>query len=632
MPSRLGELLGRYRLESELGSGGMAVVYLGTDTTLGRQVAVKVLHPHLSRKEESRRRFAREATAVARLHHPNILEVYDFSGPDAPEGYLVTEHIKGRTLRAWVQDGAFQPPELGALCAHELASALAHAHGAGVVHRDLKPDNVMVREDGVLKLMDFGIAKILDRDDKMTVTGALVGSPAHMAPEIIEGHEAGPASDIFSLGTMLYLLATGTLPFEAPNTTATLHRILECQYEDPRQVQPAVSDTLAGIITRCLQRDPAARYPDAGALRGALAEYLGALGLDRPSEELAAFFLDPAGYRVACRERLCSALATRAETALAGGEMARALSALNQLLGLEPAHARALSLLDSMNRARDRDRTLKRWARWGGALAGGVALAGAVGLWVTRPTPGNTVAASAQAAPSTAPTAPSTAQAAPATADVRVAPATARLEARMNALRLKTSPENRPDVGQVPVPGTGLRPAVVPAGGPPSSPVHFTVQVRPFGTVQLDRGPVSTEALARHELEALPGPHEVRVSCPDLCDEVVHKLEVGAVPGQVHLLGARARAAKLSFDFQPRDAQVTVLGERRSAAESLASPFVVSGAVGPRKLEHEVAWEISRPGYVTQQGVAVLRPGEPRVLSGNLVADGVTANGGGQSR
>ncbi|MBM4381612.1 MAG: serine/threonine protein kinase, partial [Deltaproteobacteria bacterium] len=374
MPSRLGEMLGRYRLESELGSGGMAVVYLGTDTTLGRQVAVKVLHPHLSRKEESRRRFAREATAVARLHHPNILEVYDFSGADAPEGYLVTEHIKGRTLRAWAQEGAFQPPELGALCAHELASALAHAHAAGVVHRDLKPDNVMVREDGVLKLMDFGIAKIVDRDDRMTVTGALVGSPAHMAPEIIEGTEAGPASDIFSLGTLLYLLATGSMPFDAPNTTATLHRILECQYEDPRQVQPAVSDALAALITRCLQRDPGARFPDAATLRNALAEYLSAIGLERPAEELAAFFREPASYRVACRERLTGALFLRAERALAAGQTAPALSALNQLLGLEPAHTGALQLLDSMNRARERQRTLRRWARLGGAAAAGAAL------------------------------------------------------------------------------------------------------------------------------------------------------------------------------------------------------------------------------------------------------------------
>ena len=122
------------------------------------------------------------------------------------------------------------------------------------------------------------------------------------------------------------------------------------------------------------------------------------------------------------------------------------------------------------------------------------------------------------------------------------------------------------------------------------------------------------------------------MSCPELCDEVVHKVEVGTAAGQTVLLGARARAARLSFDFQPRDAQVTVLGEHRSAAESLSSPFVVSGAVGPRKLEHEVAWEISRPGFVPQRGVTVLRPGEPRVLRGNLAPEQATAAGGGQSR
>ena len=531
MPSRLGEMLGRYRLESELGSGGMAVVYLGTDTTLGRQVAVKVLHPHLSRKEESRRRFAREATAVARLHHPNILEVYDFSGADAPEGYLVTEHIKGRTLRAWAHDGAFQPPELGALCAHELASALAHAHAAGVVHRDLKPDNVMVREDGVLKLMDFGIAKILDRDDKMTVTGALVGSPAHMAPEIIEGHESGPASDIFSLGTMLYLLATGALPFDAANTTATLHRILECQYEDPRQVQPAVSDELAAIITRCLQREPAARYPDAGALRVALANYLGALGLERPAEELAAFFRDPAAYRVSCRARLCAALSLRAERALGMGETTRALSALNQLLGLEPAHPGALQLLDSMNRARERERSLRKWARLGGAVAGGAALLGAVAFWIVRPgrttqepprpteAPASTAASSpaAAAAPQATtdagaargetvqavgavPPAGDTAGPAQATAP---APAVARPPGRGTPLDAPARARPPLPVPLPPAPQRSATPAVASNG---KAPVRFTVQVRPFGTVQLDGGPVSPDALARHDLEAMPAP------------------------------------------------------------------------------------------------------------------------------
>src|SRR5512146_2452211 len=295
--SLVGRQIGRYRILEQLGSGGMSVVYKGLDTALEREVAVKVLHPHLAGREESRRRLAREAKAVAKLRHPNIVEVFDFSTLEAAEAYIVTEYIRGPTLRAFCEAQRFHPPEIAAMVVHELAAALAHAHEAGVIHRDLKPENVMVRDDGVLKLMDFGIAKIIDRDEKMTMTGALVGSPAHMAPEIVEGEEAGPEADVFSLGTMLYLFATGRLPFSASNTTATLRKILEGAFDDPRQIVATVSDELAEIIATCLMRQPKDRYPNAGKLRDMLSEYLTGLGLTRVGEELQRFFQDPKAYR-----------------------------------------------------------------------------------------------------------------------------------------------------------------------------------------------------------------------------------------------------------------------------------------------------------------------------------------------
>src|SRR5574342_248012 len=163
----------------------MAAVYLGRDTALDREVAVKVLHPHLASRAESRARFSREARAVARLSHPNIVEIYDYSGDEARDSYLVTEFIHGRTLRAFAEEVGFGLPEVGVLLARALADALVHAHSAGVIHRDLKPENVLVLEDGgrrAVKLVDFGIARILATDEKMTMTGALVGSPNHMAP------------------------------------------------------------------------------------------------------------------------------------------------------------------------------------------------------------------------------------------------------------------------------------------------------------------------------------------------------------------------------------------------------------------------------------------------------------------
>src|SRR6185295_14240807 len=384
----VGRQIGRYRILEELGSGGMSVVYKGLDTALDREVAVKVLHPHLSGKDESRRRLAREAKAVAKLHHPNILEVFDFSTAESEDAFIVTEYIRGQTLRAFAERERFEPPEVAAMAIHEIAAALAHAHESGVIHRDLKPENVMVREDGVLKLMDFGIAKIVDRDDKMTVTGSLVGSPAHMAPEIIEGLEAGAEADVFSLGTMLYLLAVGQLPFTAPNTTATLKRILDCEYDDPRQVNPAVSDELAEIVSRCLTRAPSGRYPNAAKLRDALAAYLEGVGLSRPHEELQRFFAGPAAYRKALVPALVERRLARADTFVAEGRPAKALACLNHVLALDPANAKAQGLLEVMNQARRRQQkkaTAKRTAVSGGAAAAALGLI-AVAL-ATRPVP-----------------------------------------------------------------------------------------------------------------------------------------------------------------------------------------------------------------------------------------------------
>ncbi|MFY2559504.1 protein kinase domain-containing protein [Corallococcus terminator] len=372
----VGRHIGRYRILEQLGSGGMSVVYKGLDTALDREVAVKVLHPHLAGKDESRRRLAREARAVAKLHHPNILEVFDFSAADAQDAFIVTEYIRGQTLKTVLDEGPLDPPELAAMIIHELAAALAHAHEAGVIHRDLKPENVMVREDGILKLMDFGIARLLDIEERMTVTGSLVGSPAHMAPEIIEGLEAGPEADVFSVGIMFYAAMTGRLPFSAPNTTATLKRILDGDYEDPRRRLPALSDELADICARCLQRDPQHRYPDAGKLRDALADYLAGLGFSRVGEELVSFFADPPSYRKLARQRIVAGLLERGERMLSEKRTSRALGSLNHVLALDAQNARALGLLKGIQRAQ----RVKTWRRRGIRLAVGLATATAMSL------------------------------------------------------------------------------------------------------------------------------------------------------------------------------------------------------------------------------------------------------------
>src|SRR5512139_194708 len=287
--------IGRYELLEQVGTGGMSVVYRGRDTALDREVAVKVLHPHLATKPESRARFSREARAVARLSHPGIVEIFDYSGDGTEESWLVTEFVHGRTLRAFADEAGIPLPECGALVGHALADALVHAHAAGVIHRDLKPENVMIAEAGgrpTVKLADFGIARILSQDDRMTMTGAMVGSPNHMAPEIVEGAEADERSDVFSLGTILYWLCTGRLPFDAPNPTATLRRLVTGDFTDPRAVNPALGEPLARIIRSCLAQDPAARPGGAAEVRDRLAAALRDDGIDRPDEALPAFLSD----------------------------------------------------------------------------------------------------------------------------------------------------------------------------------------------------------------------------------------------------------------------------------------------------------------------------------------------------
>src|SRR3954447_23512990 len=245
----IGRQLSRYRLLQEVGQGGMAKVYKAEDTTLKREVAVKVLHPHLASEQESRARLQREAHAVAKLRHENILEIFDYSGPDSPESYIVTEFIHGKTLKLFLAEHPLPFPEVAEMIASEVARALEHAHQFGVIHRDVKPENVMIRDDGLLKLMDFGIAQIIDKE-RMTVTGQLLGSPAYMAPEHVEGRPLDFRTDVFAVGILLYQMATGVLPFSGKNPHEVLKRIAECRFQPPEAVNSLVGARLGRLIKK----------------------------------------------------------------------------------------------------------------------------------------------------------------------------------------------------------------------------------------------------------------------------------------------------------------------------------------------------------------------------------------------
>jgi Protein kinase domain len=592
--SLAGRQLGRYRLLELLGTGGMSVVYRGLDTALQREVAVKVLHPHLLlQKSDARRRLEREARAVARLHHPNIVEVYDVADAAMEDAFLVTELVRGKTLRTFVETERCWPPELAAVIVQQVALALAHAHQAGVVHRDLKPENVMLREDGVLKLMDFGIARVLDPAERMTQTGALVGSPAYMAPEVIDGQAAGPEADVFALGTLFYWLCTGALPFAGSNTSSTLKRILEGVYEDPRVRATALSDELAGILARCLERKPEDRYPSAAELEAALSCALDAVGIRDPAAELQAFELDPGAARERLVARLARLLGEQAETALVEGRTALALRRAAHLLGLRPDDAVGRSVLA---RAQGRQWRLRRRRQLTRAAAVVLVLVLVVltGVRLRRRAEARTAGTSSAAAqllasrPASEPTMP------PAAPPAEPASATTTR-----------------DVGERRAPASADRRVTR------LEPVPVELLIRPYGSVEVDGSTRSRDPLAAHSLLLTPGRHSVRVSC-QWCEDSDHVIDV--LPGgpQTFALPARLKTAYLSFDFEPKDATVTVAGEQRTSEQSLARPFALVSPRAATRFVHQVAYVVSHPGYRDTQGTVDILPGKLETLSGKL--------------
>ncbi|MFH0902594.1 MAG: protein kinase [Pseudomonadota bacterium] len=336
----------------EVGRGGMAVVYRGMDNLLKREVAIKVLHPHLADHAEARRRLEREAQAVAKLQHRNIIEIYDYSAGNGTDGaFIVTEFISGRTLKDVIAWRTFPFPEIGAMVVAEVCRALAHAHSSSVLHRDIKPENIMVRDDGTIKLTDFGIAQIFD-NQRLTVTGQLLGSPAYMAPEQIEGKPLDFRTDVFSTSVLLYQLATGELPFAGRNTHEVLRRICECKVTDVRLLNPLVGARLARIINKGLARDPVDRYPGITPLLDDLLRYLGEAELEEPAKELASFFSQPVTFEQALRQRLIAGLSRRGKAELQAKRSTVALELYNRVLTIDPSNEQVLQELGRLAKRR----------------------------------------------------------------------------------------------------------------------------------------------------------------------------------------------------------------------------------------------------------------------------------------
>lgn len=347
-------LANRYRILSELGRGGMAVVYRAQDESLGRLVAIKVLHPHLANEQGNRDRFRREAQSIARLKHPNILEVFDYCAESEDRAYIVMECVDGVNLRHWMKEHGPPPPEIASLIVVEVCRALTHAHETGVIHRDIKPENIMVsRGEARVKLMDFGIAHVVDAET-LTATGSLLGSPAHMAPEIIDAEESDHRTDIFSLGTVLYWLVSGKLPFDGTSTTRLLKAILMGEYRPLDIATPKAGHQLSVIATTCMQRAPSDRYPTAEALAKELETLIEEGGGTEDETLLAAYLENPEETSKRFEEQLTGRLKERAKHYREQNNIPETVHLLNRLLAYHPNDTQVQNELFNLTRRSSR--------------------------------------------------------------------------------------------------------------------------------------------------------------------------------------------------------------------------------------------------------------------------------------
>jgi serine/threonine-protein kinase len=251
-------LSGRYRLERKLGSGGMSIVYLGHDGRLDRWVAVKVMHQEFTDDMDQIERFAREARSVAKLSHPNIVSVID-AGEDAGHFYIVFEYVEGETLKQLIDRVGPLPLDDAVAYAIEIGRGLAAAHAWRLVHRDVKPQNVLIDSDGRARVTDFGIART-EESERLTQTGRVIGTTDYVSPEQAMGHAVDERTDIYSLGIVLYEMLTGEVPFTADSVVGVAMKHVNDALPDVQRRRPGVSASVAAVLDRATAKDPAYRY------------------------------------------------------------------------------------------------------------------------------------------------------------------------------------------------------------------------------------------------------------------------------------------------------------------------------------------------------------------------------------
>lgn len=530
-----GELLaGRYQLEQELGRGGMATVFLATDLRLARRVAVKVMHPGGDARRTER--FRREAALVASLKHPYVLEIHDFGEDSARGPFLVCEWVQGESLRELSQRLAPVPPESAAVLGWTLAQALGEAHTRGIVHRDVKPENVLVARGGPLKLADFGIAALADQE-RLTSTGAITGSLPYMAPERIDTGAFSPASDVYAVGVMLFELCTGTTPHGGKGAAHLAASVLTKDVPPLSELIPGTPEPLSALVSRCLARDPRDRPAHGGELAPLLEEVVSRIA-GPPAEESRAFFQDPQGYSARRREARFQHLLSEARALLEKGQGAKAAKVLNGALALRPDSPEVAALLRHRPNARR-----KKGVAVGSALAASLVVTGALAWaatrWLANPPEPQPLAQpeqrpqetrSTEPRPENRPTVPSPP---PATAQEAAPPAPKpdRVASRPDPKKKSTSatrasaPREAPAASPLPAPPQFPAPST-PQEQEPARPATLKLTVRPWAEVFVDGLSRGYTPRVR-EVSLAPGEHRLRLVNP-LCEPMEEVLQLAA--------------------------------------------------------------------------------------------------------
>ncbi len=376
-PPRQGDQLGRFVLEQPLGHGAMATVFRARDSGLGRLVAIKVLNPAVASQTSSAERFRREAMAVAALRHPNIVEVYDFvPAANGHSAYLVQELIGGETIQELLEArGRPLIPEVAALLAADVAEALAAAHGRGVVHRDVKPANIMLERQAAgarVVLTDFGVAHVGELTT-MTATGAMVGSPAYMSPEQARGLPVGPQVDVWALGILLYQLTTAKLPFAGRDPITVITAICKGEFRRAGQIDARVGPELDRIIVGCLRISASERFASAAEVAKLLRDCAARVGLQTSSPVLRRLLDAPQALEDELKPKLAEHAVANARTFMRKRQLARALAELGRATAYVPKHSEALKLIDALSAQR----------RWGRVLFAAAAVFVVLGVGTT---------------------------------------------------------------------------------------------------------------------------------------------------------------------------------------------------------------------------------------------------------